>query len=452
MIIKKLALPRRTFLRGMGATLALPLLDAMVPAASALAQTAAAPVKRLGFIYIPNGANMAKWTPATDGRGFDLSPTLSPLEPVREHVIVPTGLAQRQAEAWGDGNGEHSRASGVWLNGVHPKRTEGADVRAGTTVDQLAAREIGQDTPLPSLELAIENSYVVGNCDNGYSCVYTNTISWASPTTPLPMEHNPRVVFERLFGEGGTTAERLARMQEDRSILDAVREDMHALQRSLGPDDRTRVTQYLDAVREIERRIQRTEAQAEDATLPEDLSRPVGVPDSFDEHARLMFDLQALAFQADITRVFTFLIGREQTAQSYPQIGVPEPHHATSHHQLDPQKLESYAKINTYHVDLLSSFLQKLNATPDGDGSLLDHSMILYGGGISDGDQHSHIDLPLVLAGGGAGQLDGGRHIRYPTDTPMTNLLLAMLDKVGVRTELLGDSTGVATLEPLSDV
>ena len=452
MIIKKLALPRRTFLRGMGATLALPLLDAMVPAVSALGQTAAAPVKRLGFIYIPNGANMAKWTPATDGRGFDLSPTLSPLEPVREHVIVPTGLAQRQAEAWGDGNGEHSRASGVWLNGVHPKRTEGADVRAGTTVDQLAAREIGQDTPLPSLELAIENSYVVGNCDNGYSCVYTNTISWASPTTPLPMEHNPRVVFERLFGEGGTTAERLARMQEDRSILDAVREDMHALQRSLGPDDRTRVTQYLDAVREIERRIQRTEAQAEDATLPEDLSRPVGVPDSFDEHARLMFDLQALAFQADITRVFTFLIGREQTAQSYPQIGVPEPHHATSHHQLDPQKLESYAKINTYHVDLLSSFLQKLNATPDGDGSLLDHSMILYGGGISDGDQHSHIDLPLVLAGGGAGQLDGGRHIRYPTDTPMTNLLLAMLDKVGVRTELLGDSTGVATLEPLSDV
>ena len=452
MIIKKLALPRRTFLRGMGATLALPLLDAMVPAVSALGQTAAAPVKRLGFIYIPNGANMAKWTPATDGRGFDLSPTLSPLEPVREHVIVPTGLAQRQAEAWGDGNGEHSRASGVWLNGVHPKRTEGADVRAGTTVDQLAAREIGQDTPLPSLELAIENSYVVGNCDNGYSCVYTNTISWASPTTPLPMEHNPRVVFERLFGEGGTTAERLARMQEDRSILDAVREDMHALQRSLGPDDRTRVTQYLDAVREIERRIQRTEAQAEDATLPEDLSRPVGVPDSFDEHARLMFDLQALAFQADITRVFTFLIGREQTAQSYPQIGVPEPHHATSHHQLDPQKLESYGKINTYHVDLLSSFLQKLNATPDGDGSLLDHSMILYGGGISDGDQHSHIDLPLVLAGGGAGQLDGGRHIRYPTDTPMTNLLLAMLDKVGVRTELLGDSTGVATLEPLSDV
>ena len=452
MIITKMSLPRRTFLRGVGATMALPLLDAMVPAASALARTAAAPVKRLGFIYIPNGANMSKWTPATDGRGFELSPSLTPLEPVRDQVIVPTGLAHRQAEAWGDGNGEHSRASGVWLNGIHPKRTEGADVRAGTTADQLAARVLGKDTPLPSLELAIENSYVVGNCDNGYSCVYTNTISWASPTTPLPMEHNPRVVFERLFGEGGTTAERMTRMQEDRSILDAVRDDMHALQKSLGPGDRTRVTQYLDAVREIERRIQRAEAQAEEATLPEDLARPVGIPDSFDEHMKLMFDLQALAFQADVTRVFTFLIGREQTAQSYPGIGVPEPHHATSHHQMNPNKLENYAKINTYHVGLLSRFLQQLQATADGDGSLLDHSMILYGGGISDGDQHSHIDLPLVLAGGGGGQLNGGRHVRYPTDTPMTNLLLALLDKAGVHADQFGDSTGHLDLEPLNDV
>jgi hypothetical protein len=452
MIITKLSMPRRTFLRGIGATMALPLLDAMVPAASAFARTAAAPVKRLGFIYIPNGANMAKWTPATAGAGFALSPSLTPLEPVRDHIIVPTGLAHRQAEAWGDGNGEHSRASGVWLNGIHPKRTEGADVRAGTTADQLAARVLGQDTPLPSLELAIENSYVVGNCDNGYSCVYTNTISWASPTTPLPMEHNPRVVFERLFGEGGTTTERTSRMQEDRSILDAVREDMHALQKSLGPGDRTRVTQYLDAVREIERRIQRAEAQAAKATLPEDLARPVGIPDSFDEHMKLMFDLQALAFQADVTRVFTFLIGREQTAQSYPHIGVPEPHHATSHHQMNPNKLDNYAKINTYHVGLLSRFLQQLQATEDGDGSLLDHSMILYGGGISDGDQHSHIDLPLVLAGGGAGQLRGGRHLRYPTDTPMTNLLLALLDKAGVHADQFGDSTGQLDLEPLSNV
>ena len=449
MIITKMALPRRTFLRGLGASLALPLLDAMVPAATALAQTAARPTKRLGFIYIPNGANMAKWTPGAEG-ALELSPTLSPLAPVRDHVVIPTGLAHRQAEAWGDGNGEHSRASGVWLNGVHPKRTEGADVRAGTTADQLAARELGKDTPLPSLEIALENSFVVGNCDNGYSCVYTNTISWRTPTTPLPMEHNPRVVFERLFGEGGTTAQRVERLREDRSILDAVREDMTRLERTLGAGDRARVSQYLDAVREIERRIQQTEAQADNADLPENLARPVGIPESFDDHARLMFDLQALAFQADITRVFTFLIGREQSAQSYPEIGVPDPHHATSHHQMDPAKLEQYAKINTYHVDLLASFLETLQSTPDGDGSLLDQSLVLYGGGISDGDQHSHIDLPLVLAGGGAGQLQGGRHVRYPTDTPMTNLLLAMLDKVGVHADQFGDSTGHLSLEPLN--
>ncbi|HJN46501.1 MAG: hypothetical protein CL477_03690 [Acidobacteria bacterium] len=450
MIITKMALPRRTFLRGLGATLALPLLDAMVPAASALAQTAASPTKRLGFIYIPNGANMLKWTPSTDG-ALELSPILSPLAPVKEHVVIPTGLAHRQAEAWGDGNGEHSRASGVWLNGVHPKRTEGADVRAGTTADQIAAQALGQGTPLPSLEISIENSYVVGNCDNGYSCVYTNTISWRSPTTPLPMEHNPRVVFERLFGEGGTTTERLARLREDRSILDAVRDDMTRLERKLGAGDRVRVSQYLDAVREIERRIQRVEAQADEAELPENLARPVGIPESFDEHARLMFDLQALAFQADITRVFTYLIGREQTAQSYPEIGVPDAHHATSHHQMDPGKLEQYAKINTYHVDLLAGFLKQLQSTPDGDGSLLDQSLILYGGGISDGDQHSHIDLPLILAGGGAGQLEGRRHVRYPTDTPMTNLLLAMLDKAGVvHAEQFGDATGRLDLEPLN--
>ena len=449
MIITKMALPRRTFLRGLGASLALPLLDAMVPAATALAQTAARPTKRLGFIYIPNGANMAKWTPGAEG-ALELSPTLSPLAPVRDHVVIPTGLAHRQAEAWGDGNGEHSRASGVWLNGVHPKRTEGADVRAGTTADQLAARELGKDTPLPSLEIALENSFVVGNCDNGYSCVYTNTISWRTPTTPLPMEHNPRVVFERLFGEGGTTAQRVERLREDRSILDAVREDMTRLERTLGAGDRARVSQYLDAVREIERRIQQTEAQADNADLPENLARPVGIPESFDDHARLMFDLQALAFQADITRVFTFLIGREQSAQSYPEIGVPDPHHATSHHQMDPAKLEQYAKINTYHVDLLASFLETLQSAPDGDGSLLDQSLVLYGGGISDGDQHSHIDLPLVLAGGGAGQLQGGRHVRYPTDTPMTNLLLAMLDKVGVHADQFGDSTGHLSLEPLN--
>ena len=450
MIITKMSLPRRTFLRGAGTALALPLLDAMVPAATALARTAARPTKRLGFIYIPNGANMSQWTPTADGP-LELSPILSPLAPVKEHVVIPTGLAHRQAEAWGDGNGEHSRASGVWLNGVHPKRTEGADVRAGTTADQIAAARLGQDTPLPSLEISLENSFVVGNCDNGYSCVYTNTIAWRTPTTPLPMEHNPRVVFERLFGEGGTSAQRASRLREDRSILDAVRDDMARLEKRLGAGDRRRAHQYLDAVREIERRIQRVEAQAGDGDMPENLARPVGIPDSFTEHARLMFDLQRLAFQADVTRVFTYLIGREQTAQSYPEVGVPDAHHSVSHHQLDPGRLEQYAKINTYHVDLLSGFLQSLHATQDGDGSLLDQSLILYGGGISDGDQHSHIDLPLILAGGGAGQLKGGRHVRYPTDTPMTNLLLAMLNKAGVvEPEELGDSTGRLPLEPLT--
>jgi hypothetical protein len=390
--------------------LALPLLDAMVPAATALANTAAKTSPRLGFIYIPNGANMSAWTPGGDSGALELSRSLQPLANVRDHVVIPTGLDHRQAEAWGDGNGEHSRASAVWLNGVHPKRTEGADVQAGTTADQLAAEQLGQDTPLPSLELALENSFVVGNCDNGYSCVYTNTFSWRTPTTPLPMEHNPRVVFERLFGEGGTSTQRAARLAEDRSILDAVREDMSRLEQTLGVGDRSRVNQYLDAVREIERRIQQAELQSGD-TLPDVLERPVGIPESFDEHARLMFDLQALAFQADITRVFTFLIGREQTAQSFPEIGVPDPHHAMSHHQMDVEKLEKYAMINTYQVSLLAEFLEKLQATEDGDGTLLDQAMILYGGGISDGDQHSHMDLPLILAGGG-GNLKGGRHLK----------------------------------------
>ena len=282
MIIKKMSLPRRTFLRGMGTALALPLLDAMVPAATALARTAAKPSPRLGFIYIPNGANMRQWTPEGDGGALTLSRTLQPLAKVRDHVVIPTGLDHRQAEAWGDGNGDHSRASSVWLNGVHPKRTEAADVEAGTTADQIAAAQLGQETPLPSLELALENSFVVGNCDNGYSCVYTNTFSWRSPTTPLPMEHNPRVVFERLFGEGGTGAQRAARLAEDRSILDAVREDMTRLNQTLGAGDRSRVTQYLDAVREIERRIQQAESQS-DAALPEVLERPVGIPESFEQ-------------------------------------------------------------------------------------------------------------------------------------------------------------------------
>ena len=452
MFITKMALPRRTFLRGMGVTLALPLLDAMVPALSAVASSAAKPVRRLGFIYTPNGATMAAWTPSGEGTKLDtLSPTLSPLERFKDQVVVPTGLSQRQAESMGDGNGEHSRGQTVWLSGVHPKRTEGADVEAGITVDQIAAQAIGKDTPLLSLEMALEQNYLVGNCDNGYSCVYWNTISWRTPTTPLPMEVNPRVVFERLFGDGGTPEQRLSQVREDRSILDSVRESVSTLQGRLGAGDRARVAEYLDSMREIERRIQIAEKQGGESVvnLPD---RPIGVPEAYDDHAKLMFDLAALAFQADITRVFTLLLGREQTNRPYPWLGVPEAHHSVSHHQNDPIRLAKAAKINTYHIELLARFADTLKSIPDGEGTLLDHAMLLQGSGLSNSDQHSHIDLPLVLVGGGAGTIKGGRHLRFPKDTPMNNLHMAMLEKVGVPVDQFGDATGRVTLEPLSGV
>src|SRR5262245_45680678 len=452
MFISKMALPRRTFLRGMGVAIGLPLLDAMVPALSAIGKTSASPVRRLGFVYTPNGATMSAWTPQGEaGALTELSPTLSPLNPFIDPVPVPTGLSQRQAESWGDGNGEHSRGQTVWLSGVHPKRTEGADVQAGTTVDQIAAQHLGKDTRLLSIEMALEQNYLVGNCDNGYSCVYWNTISWRTPTTPLPMEVNPRVVFERMFGDGGTPEQRLAQVREDRSILDSVKEAVVSLQNRLGATDRTKVAEYLDAMREIERRIQVAEKQSGESViqLPD---RPVGAPEAYDDHAKLMFDLAAIGFQADIMRVFTLLLGREQTNRPYPFIGVPEAHHTISHHQNDPIKFAKAAKINTYHVELLARFAEKLKATPDGDGNLLDHSMILQGSGLSNSDQHSHIDLPLVVVGGGAGQLKGGRHLRFPKDTPMNNLHMAMLEKVGVDVEKFGDSTGTIALEPLSGV
>jgi hypothetical protein len=452
MFITKLALPRRTFLRGMGVTIALPLLDAMVPALSALGKTAASPVRRLGFIYTPSCATMSAWTPQGQGPSLDeLSPTLSPLAPFRDQMIVPTGLSQKMAESMGDGNGEHSRGQTVWLSGVHPKRTEGADVQAGTTVDQLAAQSISADTRLMSIEMATEQNYLVGNCDNGYSCVYWNTIAWRTPTMPLPMEVNPRVVFERMFGDGGTPEQRLVQVREDRSILDSVKESIASLQTRLGASDRAKVGEYLDAMREIERRIQVAEKQSGESivALPD---RPIGIPESFDEHAKLMLDLAALAFQADVTRVFTFLLGREQTNRPYPFIGVPEAHHAVSHHQNDPVKLAKGAKINTYHIELLARFAGKLRSIQDGDGTLLDHSIVLQGSGLSNSDQHSHIDLPLVLVGGGAGRLRGARHLKFPKDTPMNNLLVSLLDKVGVPIEKFGDNTGRIELEPLAGV
>ena len=449
MMIRKLSLPRRTFLRGLGATVALPLLDAMVPALTAEARTAARPVRRLGFIYIPNGAVMQQWTPAETGPGYALSPILQPLAPFRDQLTVVSGLAHGQAEPLGDGNGEHSRASSTWLNGIHPKQTEGSDVQAGITADQLAAQHIGRDTPLPSLELAIDLDGLVGNCENGYSCVYLNTVAWRSPTTPLPMENNPRVVFERLFGDGGTTEQRVAEMRRDRSILDSVTDDLADLERSIGKGDRARLDQYLDSIRALERRITLSEAQSADAELPA-LARPVGIPDNFEDHVRLMFDLVSLAWQADITRVFTFMLGRELGGRTYPHLGVPDPHHGLSHHRNDPEKLDKLARINTYHVGLFTHLLENLRTAPDGLGSVLDHAMVMYGGGLGDSNDHAHFDLPEIVVGGGAGRLKGGRHLRYPKDTPVNNLLVSMLDKVGLSAGNFGDATG--RIKELADI
>ena len=442
MIITKKSLPRRTVLRGMGATLALPFLDAMVPALSALNKTAAKPASRLGFVYIPNGAVLDSWTPVGEGRAFEFGPTLKPLEPFRDRVLVVSGLGHRNAEAQNDGSGDHARASATWLSGEHPKRTEGIDVRAGTTVDQMAAHELGKETQLRSLEVAVDHLPLVGQCDIGYACTYVNTISWRTPTTPLPMETNPRVVFERLFGDGGSAQERHLQRAQDHSLLDSVTEAAHRLQKTLGASDHQRVNEYLDGVRDLEQRIQKAELAegTNDMALP---PLPVGIPEAFEEHVKLMFDLQVLAFQTDITRVSSFLLSREISIRTYPQIGVPDPHHGMSHHQNDPAAIAKLVKIDTYHVSLLSYFLEKLQSSPDGDGTLLDHSMILYGGCMSNGNKHDHAPLPTVVAGGGAGQLKGGRHLQYPLGTPMSNLLLTLLDKAGVPDmDSFGDSTG----------
>jgi len=455
MFITKKSLPRRTFLRGVGATLGLPLVDAMVPALSALAQTPANPVRRLGFIYLPNGVarnftGINYWTPTGEGTGFELSPILGPLAPFRNRLLVVSGLAHHQADAFDDGaNGDHTRGTSSWLTGVHCKRTEGADVRNGISADQIAARHLGKDTALPSLELAIDLNFLGGQCENSYSCAYLNTLAWSSARTPLPTENNPRIVFERLFGDGGTREQRVAQAKRNQSILDSVMVDLSRLQASLGPRDRTAVTEYLDAVREVERRIQAVEAH--DATELPTLERPAGVPDRFDEHVKLMYELQWLAFRSDTTRVVTFMLGRELNFRTYPEIGITEGHHGLSHHSDNPTQLAKYAKLNTYQTELFAWFLDKLQSTQDGDGTLLDHSLLLYGAGLSNPNLHAHYDLPITVLGGGSGQLQGGRHLVFKNETPMTNLLLSLLDKVGAHTETLGDSTG-RLQEPLSGV
>lgn len=445
MIVTKKHLPRRTFLRGlMGTTVALPLLDAMAPALTAATQSAAKPKLRMGFIYVPHGAVMDKWTPATEGAGFEFTPILKPLEPFRDRLTVVSGLANKAAESQGDGGGDHARSAPSYLSGIHPLRTEGDNVRAGTTIDQIASLKISQDTPLPSLELGTEDTGLVGVCDVGYSCAYMNSIAWRTPTQPLPMEINPRVVFERLFGDGGNAAERLARKQEDRSILDSITGEVAHLQTGLGTRDRSKISDYLDNVREIERRIQMAEKRASTSINVPDA--PIGVPESFDEHAKLMYDLQVLAYQAEITRVSTFMVARDLSQRTFPQIGVPEPHHSVSHHGNNPVMIAKLEKINNYHATLLAYFLDKLRSTPDGDGNLLDHSIIMYGSSMSNPNEHNHFPLPLLVAGGGCGKLQGDRHVKVAERTPMSNLLLSIVEKAGIEKDALGDSTGVLTI------
>ena len=438
MFITKNSLDRRSILRGIGAALALPLLDAMTPA---FAATRAA-IPRLGFMYIPNGVNLAQWTPASTAPGFAFSSTLSALEPFRDGVTVLSGLAHHAADRLNDGAGDHSRAAGAFLSGCHAKRTQGADLYLGITADQIAAKTLGKDNLLPSLELKLDDSDIAPLCDEGYTCAYMNTFSWSSATTPLPMENNPRLVFQRLFGEGENLKERVIQTREDRSILDAVTGSMKRLQSTLGAADRRKMDQYFDSIREVELRLQRIEAHNTEGASQGGV-RPLGIPEKFEDHINLMFDLQVLAFQADITRVTTLMMGREEGGRSYPQIGVPDGHHSISHHDNDAGKLAKLAKIDAYHVQQLAIFLGKLRATPDGEGNLLDNSTILYGGGISNGNMHNHERLPVVVAGGGAGQLKGGRHLEYKQDVPMSNVLRSILDKAGIHTDTLGDATGM---------
>ncbi|MGE3276825.1 MAG: DUF1552 domain-containing protein [Vicinamibacterales bacterium] len=443
MMITKRALSRRTMLKTLGAAVPLPLLDAMVPALTAIRQTPAAPKIRFGAVYVPNGVIPGQWLPEGTGRAFAFSPTLAPLEPFRDRLTILSGLDSLPPPPPGERQfNNHADASTRFLTDVTPSRT----LRAGVSVDQLAAKVLGEDTTLPSLELALESVDSGTSCDFGRSCVYTGTIAWAGPTQPLPMEHDPSAVFARLFGDGATSdaKSRLARMQYRGSILDSLLGEVASLRASVSAADRSRMGGYLDSVRDVERRIQK--AMAHNTELPA-FDRPAGVPESFAEHARLMFDLQVLAYQGDVTRVVTYMIGREFSGRTYPEIGVPDAHHPISHHQRDPVRMEKCAKINHYHVSLFAEFVDKLRNTPDGDGSLLDHSTILYGAGMSEGNGHVPRNLPLLLVGGGGGRLQGGRHVQYASGTPLANMHLALLDKLGVPVEEIGNSTGPVSLD-----
>ncbi len=436
MIILKKALPRRTFLRGVGATLALPLLDAMVPAMTPQKSTPADPVKRLGFVFIPMGCDISRWTPAGKDTLGELSPILGPLQAVKDHITVVTNTELQNAYP-----ATHSSSNAAFLSCAVSKHTESTDYRLGTTVDQIAAKQLGRETQLPSLELAMDMLQTVGQCDNGYACVYQNNLSWSSPTTPLPAEAHPRLVFESLFGEGGSKADREAALRRRTSLLDFVKDDIDRLGHTLGPADRAKLDEYLESVRDVERRIQKAAKSVKENALP-DLDRPVGVPASYADHARLMFDLQVLAWQGDVTRVITFQLARETSNRTYPEVGVPDPHHLLSHHGNDAAKVAKMAKINGFHVSLFAEFIAKLKATQDGSGTLLDHSVILYGSGMGNPNVHDHTNLPILVAGGAACGLKGGRHIRFDKATPLANLHLTLLDKVGVRLDKFADSSG----------
>jgi uncharacterized protein DUF1552 len=436
MFLTKKAIPRRTLLKSAGAALGLPLLDAMIPAATAWAQTPAKPVPRLGFVFIPMGCDQASWTPPGQGKLGELSPNLGPLQPVKDQVTVITNLRLQNAYP-----GTHDTSNSAFLSAATSKHTESSDYFLGTTVDQVAAKQIGRETQLDSLQLAMDLNPLAGVCNNGYSCVYQNCLSWSSPTTPLPSEAHPRVVFERLFGEGGNADARRSALRYRTSLLDLFTKDIARIKQRVGVPDRVRLDQYLESVRQVEREIERAEKAVADNKTP-DLDRPVGVPAAFADHAKLMFDLQILAFQADITRVLTFQLTREQSNRTYPEIGVADPHHPTSHHGNDPVKVAKIAKISTYHVSLFSDFLQRMKATPDGDGSLLDHSIYLYGSGMGNPSLHDHENLPILVAGGAATGLKGGRHIRYEKGTNLANLHVTLLDRVGVHLDSFADSNG----------
>jgi len=443
MIVSRLALPRRTFLRGVGVTVSLPLLDAMVPALTPTARTAAAPVPRLALWQTANGVYGPDFKPrgtGTDLTRLELPAILGPLDPLRAHTVIATGLSNLAAESKQVGSGVHARAASAFLSGCAAHRTEGADIELGKTLDQFAGDVLGRETQLSSLEMALESSFI-GNCDQGYSCAYVNTFSWRTPTMPMPMENNPRMIFERLFGDGGSVSARQAQMKKDRSILDRVSADLAGLQKKVGASDRATISGYLDAVRDVEQRIRKAERQSAETPLPA-TAQPLGIPESFPDHCDLMIDLMFLAFQADVTRVITFQTSREQGGRQFPHIGVPEAHHETSHHQGDPYKIRQNSKINAYFMQLFANLATRMRDTADGDGTLLDHAALLWGAGMGSGDIHSPHDMPIAVVGGAGGRLKGGRLLAYPLDTPFMNFGLSLLDKMDVHLEHIGDSTG----------